>query len=134
MTLPNDSPYTKPAYVNTSTSIDSKYALPSGYRPLSFVMLNPELDFFFMQDLPNACPNANAEYKKNSNDLIKKYQSRSKEVSDELKADGFDPKQLFNKTDFEFNDIALLYDEFRSYKSYYGMNYKFVTDELYDSV
>lgn len=123
ITLPQDSPFTKPAFTNLTVTINDEHALPAGYRPLSYIMNNPELDYFFMQDLPKACPHANDIYVQRSKDMETKYDARVNEISNELTIAGFDARRIFNKDRFAFDDIAILYDEFRSYRNYYGMNY-----------
>lgn len=135
VTVASDSKYLRPAFKEVTVAGEGAKALPFGYKPFPLKMINKEVDFMFFADWKNACPNAVMIEERNTNDLEAKAFPVVQSLSDDMIKAGFDPKKIFNTTEFTIDGLGLLYDEAVSYKNYHnGELYPGLTPELYERI
>jgi len=124
ITVAEGSPHLHPPFDGDyALSTLGQHSLPHGYRPISYSVKNPELDFLFSPELDKVCPNANDIYHRHAREVVQKFDAYVREVGNRLEEKGLHAQTIFNHPTFTFTDIAILYDEFRSYRHYYGKDY-----------
>lgn len=130
LTVDSASKFTLPPFKGTQSALTNTSALPRAYRPLPYQIQPINQDYLFMPNMYVYCDKAKAQIKVQMASNYAKYQPLFSDLSKQVAAAGFDSKKYVGTAEWSVNDVAQVYDEFKSYKNYYGKLPDNVTDEL----
>ena len=134
LSVDTTSKYTLPPFKGVQSALTNSSALPQAYRPLPYQIRPINQDYLFMPSMYTYCVKANDQITKQKATTYSKYQPLFSDLSKQVAAAGFDSQKYVGTAEWSLNDVAQVYDEFKSYKNYYGKLPDGVSNDLFQKL